>query len=272
MDPHPIDPAPVPREYTRGAPWRWGVLAGGILAAGVLFPFDAALFAAASALDARLGGDARGEIEALQQFGAISSVAIVFLCIWLLDPARRARLADLVMATGLTSLVVLGLKILIGRPRPPLHDPGVVLGPFGAYPFPDADPPGVYHAWDLGAPISADLWSMPSSHTSAAVALAVFLALLYPRLIGLVSALAVLVGLARVVLGAHYPSDVIAGGAVGFWIAHAAVSGWWGVRALDWFWVRAVNRRAAPAYPRLYASAQHPAGWGLNYPPHRRGG
>ena len=234
----------------------------GILASLALLSVDGPVSAAARSWGTGLGGDLRRELEALQQFGALGSVLIVAACVWALDPPRRRRLLDLLAAAGLTWLVVFVLKILIGRPRPKFDDPGAILGPWGAYPLPDARPPGVYHAWDLSAPISSNLWSMPSSHTSAAVVLAVFLGVLYPRLAWLVGVLVVIVGSARVLLGAHYPSDVVFGGAVAFWIAHAAVTGWWGVRGLDWVWVRAVDRRARPAFDRMYTAPEGPAGGG----------
>jgi undecaprenyl-diphosphatase len=60
---------------------------------------------------------------------------------------------------------------------------------------------------------------MPSSHTAAACALAVVIARLYPKLTPLMIVLACIVGTARVVLGAHYPSDVVIGGALGATIA-----------------------------------------------------
>ena len=55
---------------------------------------------------------------------------------------------------------------------------------------------------------------MPSSHTAHAVVLGVFLARLYPPLKPMAVTLVVLVGVSRVLLGAHYPSDVVVGGAV----------------------------------------------------------
>ena len=58
------------------------------------------------------------------------------------------------------------------------------------------------------------------------------IAKIYPRLGVLLYPLALLVGGCRIVFGAHYPSDVIVGWAVGFVIAKAAIDGRWGHRLL----------------------------------------
>jgi membrane-associated phospholipid phosphatase len=56
--------------------------------------------------------------------------------------------------------------------------------------------------------------------------LAVFLMRMYPKLQPLVVSLAVVVAIARVVLFAHYPSDVIGGATVGWAVATLATTPW----------------------------------------------
>jgi undecaprenyl-diphosphatase len=64
------------------------------------------------------------------------------------------------------------------------------------------------------APIP-DHGSFPSGHTLHAVMAAVVTASLIPAVAPVFLLLAILIGLSRVVLGVHYPSDVLAGAALG---------------------------------------------------------
>lgn len=60
-----------------------------------------------------------------------------------------------------------------------------------------------------------DAFSFPSGHTLHAFAFALLLSAFHPGLAPLLWSFAVLVGLGRVVLGLHFPSDVLAGAALG---------------------------------------------------------
>lgn len=62
--------------------------------------------------------------------------------------------------------------------------------------------------------------SMPSGHTATAVGLAVVLSRLFPRISPLFAMAAVSVACQRMVTGAHYLSDTLAGAAVGLAAAH----------------------------------------------------
>jgi membrane-associated phospholipid phosphatase len=218
----------------------------------LFYPLDASISRAARAL--KLGGDVRREFETWQQYGQGVSIVFAAAVIALLDPRRRRRLLDLAAAALCTILVVNIMKMFIGRPRPKFDDAHTFLWPTGIYPLPRPD--GTFftaHAYDISKGISSDLWSMPSSHTAYAMVLSIFLAALYPRLRWLAWAMVAFVGMAREVTGGHWPTDVIVGAAVGYIIARPAVYGFWGVRAVDWFWSRRVDRGAARSLPVVVA-------------------
>ncbi len=226
---------------------RWAVpLALAPIAFLIVYPFDGLIHIAATSLTrSLLRGDIIRELEAWQQFGAVGSLIFVSAAVCLLDRPRARKLLDLYAASLVGLALYSILKLSIGRPRPKFDDPSTILGPWSAYPLGPGK--GVRHAWESGA----ELWSLPSSHTIAAVILAWFLARMYPALWPLCLAAAGVVGCARVLLNAHWASDVIAGALIGLAIARAAIDGWWGVRGLDALWRRLVNPLAEPAFPRL---------------------
>src|SRR5262249_24743258 len=105
--------------------------------------------------------------------------------------------ATFVFATTLVSgLFSQILKHLFGRARPSLME---IVGP--------------YH-FDAFS-ISARYASFPSGHTVTAFAVALALAWFAPRLRWPLFALAALIGVSRIGVGAHYLSDVLAGAALG---------------------------------------------------------
>jgi lipid A 4'-phosphatase len=114
--------------------------------------------------------------------------------VMLLRQAQRALFVLLaVAAAGLAADLV---KLVAGRARPKL------LFADGIYGF----------TWGAS---QADYWSFPSGHAATVAALALALYLLWPRGAALYAAAALLVAASRVIIGAHYLSDVIAGAAIG---------------------------------------------------------
>jgi membrane-associated phospholipid phosphatase len=215
------------------------IFASGVIVAALLLPIDDLTARAATHLQdggsLRLGGDLRRTLLLLQQFGDVPTSIIAALIVLLLDRARRHQLLDWLLAAVVTAVLGWLLKVAIGRPRPRVILSDSALDGytsslwFGAsvrpYPLPRsgatiATAPDTLthawrHSWELTRDISSDLWSMPSSHSSAAAVLAAVLSRMYPPLAPLCLSLLAIVMAARIVFGAHYPSDVALGAAIG---------------------------------------------------------
>lgn len=71
-----------------------------------------------------------------------------------------------------------------------------------------------------------DLYSFPSGHTMNAVNFAILLAYFFPVLIWVVAPFALLVALSRVILGMHYPTDVLVGACLGTLISYVSIAIW----------------------------------------------
>lgn len=68
-----------------------------------------------------------------------------------------------------------------------------------------------------------DRYSFPSGHTMNAVNFACLAIYQYPELAWVVAPFSALVGLSRVILGMHYPSDVLVGACLGFAIGQMSI-------------------------------------------------
>jgi undecaprenyl-diphosphatase len=118
------------------------------------------------------------------------------------DGSRAARPVLHMIATGLVCTALYKwLKSRTSRPRPYAVDQAVRAGADALDPF-----------------------SFPSGHTLHAVAFSVVAAAYYPALAWLLLPFVLLIAASRVVLGLHYPSDVLAGAALGALIAQASLS------------------------------------------------
>jgi undecaprenyl-diphosphatase len=123
---------------------------------------------------------------------------IIFLILCLIFMKKRKTLLYLLLLYGIQSGVVYGLKFLIQRKRPLVfletlsklsRGPGEVLDP-----------------------------SFPSAHTLYAFMMATLLAVWFPRYRIVFFIVAGFIGWTRIYLGLHYPTDVIAGGLLGYGI------------------------------------------------------
>jgi membrane-associated phospholipid phosphatase len=115
------------------------------------------------------------------------------IVLWLLRAGRRRDAILVIILLGAATAGSEGVKLLVGRPRPLGTDPSI---------------PGV-------------VYSFPSGHTLEAATIYGIIGILIWRgrlpvsarmsIAGALTVLVILVGIARVALAEHYPSDVLAG-------------------------------------------------------------
>ncbi len=182
------------------------------------FYVDGTIVQYADRVRPQIQGDVKRVLETLQQYGDATYIILAGLFVLMLDRARRRFVLDLIVAALLTLAISHVCKMLLGRPRPVEGDHHFFAGPF-AYPVESEGRLIMLHTWDLFTPGHSKLWSMPSSHTSAAAAMSVFFWHHYPRLRIFSLFMVVFVGSLRVLFGAHHLSDVIMGAGVGFTVA-----------------------------------------------------
>jgi len=123
-------------------------------------------------------------------------VAIGFALAPFFFPSLESVGANAVLFLVLSHAVVQMVKRTVSRPRPSVHADGITLA------------------------VEPDRFSFPSGHSAAAMSVAIAYAIAFPALTAPLMVLAMLVGASRVMLGVHYPGDVVMGQVL------AAVTAW----------------------------------------------
>lgn len=145
---------------------------------------------------------AKAVVNAVGEWGLLLALTLLVGVAWRTVRGRPRAVAAVAgvlwtpLAAGLAYLVNMPLRNLVARPRPSVTEPGVTA---------------------LVDDVTG--YAFVSDHAAVAMAVAVVLFLVH-RAIGAVAlVLAVLQGLAQVVMGLHYPTDVVGGFALGTAVA-----------------------------------------------------
>ncbi|OQP86124.1 phosphatidic acid phosphatase [Rhizobium rhizosphaerae] len=202
------------RTLHRRVPWRGFTLSALNLIAIAFFVLDTPLGQAAKSLPPPLISFAGNVTDIGKLAYILAAVTTVLISLFLMGRRlsgvrRRFRMAYLgqmtlyaALSVLVSSIVVHLLKYAIGRSRPLLFEQDGVLS---------------FH------PFSGDFLheSFPSGHSAHIGALFMALALLFPRFRLVFIGLGLWLGATRIILGVHFPSDVVAGLSLGAWLAFA---------------------------------------------------
>ncbi len=165
------------------------------LAVLVLLPFDIPIERFIISLQVPI---IYGFMEWISYFTSILVVLLIMTSLFLWEERKRAWIPPLWISFISSLAVGFLLKVLIARPRPE----GLVM---------------------LLPLTNLVDYSFPSGHTIAAFAALPVLLREYPSMKWFWISFAVLVGLSRLYLGVHYPSDVVAGALIGYVLGSLAV-------------------------------------------------
>ena len=190
-----------------------------MLVAGVLFAVDVPVEHAITSI--RLRGFFRDLLNAVEAFGNGFGVLLILLAVATLDPLRRKQLpllAACAFGGGIAADVV---KLLVSRSRP------------RAVELADATVWDTFNGFLPWLSAGSNGQSFPSAHTATAAGLAVGLAYLYPQGRRFFFSLAAGVGIQRLFVSAHFPSDVFLGFTLGVFIGRAVLP--WEGRLAGWF-------------------------------------
>lgn len=149
--------------------------------------------------------------RALRSVGYWPLWMLLSLAMWLVDrkrgqgPKRAALLAGAVTVAGIIGEI---LKLLIRRERPGTLNGVYAFRAFSHHPF------------------SSRNFGMPSSHAVIAFSGAAAMSILFPEATAVWYALAIGCGVTRILAGAHFLSDVVAGAAVGIGVVVVIARRW----------------------------------------------
>ena len=141
-------------------------------------------------------------LQAAEHFGTPYGAVLILVTVWLTHPALRSRISRTFFAAVAAGLLADLVKLCVSRTRPKAFDfDHSIWSSFT----------GVFQ-WGAGG---SKQQGFPSAHTAFAISFAVMLGELFPKARRWFWCLGALVAFQRVATLAHFPSDVLAGAAVG---------------------------------------------------------
>lgn len=150
----------------------------------------------------KIPGDLRKGIHLSEAFAHFSGVVVILGTLLIVDIKNRARLIQACLLVTTSGVVSNAAKYIIPRYRPHSLDQASIP---------------IQSSWETwGVPWSGSWFeeavrSFPSGHSATAVALAIALSWIYPRGRWVFAVLAFMACLQRLVSGAHFLSDIMAG-------------------------------------------------------------
>ncbi len=172
-----------------------------------------------------LPGDLQKTIQLSEAFAHGSGVTFILLSVLVVATNRRRAVLVAILITALSGLIANGLKATVVRIRP--HATGLQVKDVNDV-GQENQSNGLASA-GTNQVVEASFWdsrqrSFPSGHAATAWGLAIGLSLVFRRAWWIFAVLATLASLQRLESGAHYLSDVLAGGAIAFLVAAFLVS------------------------------------------------
>ena len=176
-------------------------------------------------------GDAKKFIGLSETFAHGFGVLLIAMTVWFLAPEAIRYLPRIALCAFWPALIVQGIKIQFFRWRPIRF-----FDEFSVAHFP-VDQTETWLGWWVQASINSDYvtQSFPSGHAATAWGLAIGMTYAFPKGKWLFVFLALLASIQRVMVYAHWPSDVLVGAAVAFCFAGALTQNWGVGRWLDYW-------------------------------------
>ena len=157
--------------------------------------------------------DIRKMIDCGELFGHGTGFLVVAALIYFLDQANRRNIPRVVACAFLSGMASVLMKMVVCRVRPRAFDFSCTIDQ-------------TFMGWAWLYERSSGYQSFPSAHTATAVGLAIALSWLYPQGRKLFVFFAIWVAFQRMVCEAHYLSDTICGGTLGFLVGRTIIGRW----------------------------------------------